>query len=142
MVIKMSYMQKKNSENTTSVKIMKSANEALGRIARERGIGKIELVSRAVEWVELQDKTLQAVIFGQIHKMDELSILQLIQNRIQKRGEFEEIGSNTNFCGIVENLKKNVMQVDCKLLSSSESQLLDRLIDAIGPDVGKKEKHA
>lgn len=39
---------------TTSVKISLSAKNCLDKLVSERGIGKIELVSRSIEWLAQQ----------------------------------------------------------------------------------------
>lgn len=127
-------MLKKNSENTTSVKILKSAQELLSRIAHERGMGKIELVSRLVEWFDLQDKTLQAIILGQIHKMDELTVLQLIKDRLQKMIDIDNLDKNTNFRVVLDDFIQGVKKVDYKILGEEDSRLYRNLVKMIGPD--------
>ena len=69
--------------DTTSVKISISAKESLDSMVDDRGIGKIELVSRAMEWLSIQDKTLQSVILGQIDPVDSLEVLNLIRRRLK-----------------------------------------------------------
>lgn len=71
-----------NEIETTTVKISANAKKLLDEIAKERGINRIELISRTVEWISRQDKTLQAIILDQISKDDAPSVLGLIQKRL------------------------------------------------------------
>ncbi len=68
-------------QKTTSVKISKASSKCLDKIKKANGVGKIELVSRMAEWLAYQDKTLQAIILGQVDPVDELSLLGIIQSR-------------------------------------------------------------
>ncbi len=67
----------------TSIKITDSGKTAMDRLYKERGIKKIQLVSRAMEWVAGQDKTLQSIILGQADPVDALEILELIRRRLE-----------------------------------------------------------
>lgn len=75
----MTYMVEKNK--TTSVKISLSAKDCLDKLVKERGIGKIELVNRAIQWLEQQDRTVQAIVLGQIEEEDENAIFEMIKAR-------------------------------------------------------------
>lgn len=67
----------------TSIKITDSGKIALDKLYDDRGIKKIQLVSRAMEWVAGQDKTLQSIILGQADPVDSLDILDLIRRRLE-----------------------------------------------------------
>ena len=49
----------------------------------ERGIKKIYIISRTMEWLATQDKTLQSVILGQADPIDTLAVLDLIRSRLE-----------------------------------------------------------
>lgn len=67
----------------TSIKITDSGKIAMDGLYEQRGIKKIQLVSRAMEWVAAQDKTLQSIILGQADPVDALEILELIRRRLE-----------------------------------------------------------
>lgn len=83
----MVYMTEKKD---TSVKILKPAKQLLDEVVVDRGIGKIELISRIVEWFASQSKTLQAIILGQIDPVDETEVLSMIKTRLHIKAETEK----------------------------------------------------
>lgn len=69
---------------TTSVKIFVDAKKKLDELHNQRGVGKVELVSRAIQWLSKQDKTLQAIILGQIEQNDTVAVLDLLRGRLSE----------------------------------------------------------
>lgn len=65
------------------IKITVSGKKALDQLYGERGIKKLVIVGRAIEWVASQDKTLQSVILGQADPVDSLGVLALIKRRLE-----------------------------------------------------------
>lgn len=65
------------------IKITVPGKKALDQLYDERGIKKLVIVGRAMEWVADQDKTLQSVILGQADPIDTLAVLDLIRRRLE-----------------------------------------------------------
>jgi len=68
---------------TTSVKISIEGMENLTKICESNGIMKIEMVSRVMNWLCNQDKSLQAIVLGQVDPADELAVLDLIRAKCE-----------------------------------------------------------
>ena len=65
-----------------SVKISEHGMKSLTTLYKSSGVLKTEIVSRAIEWLAKQDKSLQAVVLGQLDPQGELAVLDLIRNGI------------------------------------------------------------
>ena len=89
-------MEKKES---ISVKISPEAKKKLDAMAQSSGMGKIEMVSRLVEWLHAQDRTLQAIAMGQIDDRDLLDVLEMIKCRVASGQAKSSVGRRASRTG-------------------------------------------
>lgn len=68
-------------QKETGVKILGSGKKALDDIWDITHIARVEIVTRTMEWLAAQDRSLQAIILGQIDPVDEPALLAMIQGR-------------------------------------------------------------
>lgn len=116
---------------STSVKILRDAKSSLDALVRDRGIGKIELVSRMIRWLSLQDKTLQAVILGQVEPMDELAVLDIIRNKLlpkSSKSKSEQVFDSLH--ELISHAHDSGILIPDKQVQT----LLDELRSQLGPD--------
>lgn len=126
------------TEKTTSVKITKKANETLNAVAKDRGIGKIELVSRVAHWFAKQDRTLQAIVLGQIDPVDEMGILELVMARVGGQSSDQPGDYIEHFLqSLTDQLERKGNSI--KMLDQKSQAGLDHLRELLACDhAGKK----
>ena len=110
----------------------------MDKLALRQGMGKIELTSRAIQWLAVQDKTLQAIVLGQIDAEDEANILDLIKTR-------KASAPHHQMHDCVESVKEllltqNGQNSKIKLLSDEDIENLNNLRQSLSPDPTPAEK--
>jgi len=74
-----------NKKDEKGCKITVKGKEALDALYQKTGVIRVEILGRAMEWLADQDKSLQAIILGQVAAEDEIAILEAIKARIQTK---------------------------------------------------------
>ncbi|MBW8035694.1 MAG: hypothetical protein FVQ79_08715 [Planctomycetes bacterium] len=119
-----------------SIKITDSGKKAMDGLYQKRGIKKVELVGRAMEWLAAQDESLQAIVLGQVNAVDEAEILSMVRTR----GEADQEGRPALFKELGDAVKRKGDVT--KVLSPQASVELGKLLIELGPDCIERARAA